>query len=105
MSAPFPVREGDLAAAFTDVDDHLQKAYDEIEFVAWTVKNVVSAWAGEEGATPDPLPTYDDLGRLYCFAEHVRDVSGAQVIDRAREIIDSLGDLEIIMREASPKAA
>ena len=106
MSTPFPVREGDLAAAFTAVDDHLQKAYDAIEDAAWTIERVVSAWKGKEAVVPDPLPTYDDLGRLYCFAQHVRDVSGAQVIDRARQIVHALGELEEIMvMEASRRAA
>ena len=106
MSTPFPVAEGDLAEAFTDVDDHLQKAYDAIEGVAWTIEGVVSGWKSKEAVVPEPLPTYDDVGRLYCFVQHVPDVSGPQVIDRARQIVAALGELEEIMvMEASRRAA
>jgi hypothetical protein len=96
--SPLPLDDAD----FAPVETALQTAYDELERLARSLQDVVSAY--NEGTTPHPLPTYEDVGRLYLFAELVRDGSAAQIIDRANDLLELLPTFDNMMILNAPKA-
>jgi hypothetical protein len=104
--SPLPIEDHDLRPA----ENALSNAYSEIEGLAWQVGDIVRAYIGGPGSDepestidPDPLPTYEDIGRLYTFAHHVKHASVRQIEQRADEILDALPTLEDMILNA-PKA-
>ena len=82
----------------------MQNAYNQIEAIAWRVRDVADAHRGD-GSIPNPPPSYEDVGRLYLFANYVKTVAAAQIVERADEILEELVQFEDIIINPSRKAA
>jgi len=65
-------------ASQDDLDDVIalaQGAHDGAEAVEWCVERICSDWE-EKAKAPEVMPTFEDIGRLYVFADQLRQYGG-----------------------------